>query len=276
MPVPPLRHRILHTGKCRIALGMTDRNRDGEAVDDVENRHDHDEGHEVPVRHVDVRLLAASQRAQIEDEIGDPHDIQPDIGIPFRLGIFLRLRNAHQVAGCGDDAEQVVAKQDEPRGQLVRQARTRGSLHHIEGRGDQRIAAEAEDHAGGVHRTEAAEARPGGVECQVRIDELPGDPVADEKSSHDPDHRQDNAHSAGVVEISIEAVFAGLRCVVSGDDAEGSGDPRQQYNRPVNAERITLSSHRHGKSTQGNRQQDNERKLSLVLCQLSDHELQPL
>jgi hypothetical protein len=44
----------------------------------------------------------------------------------------------------------------------------------------------------------------------------------------------------------------------------------------VNAQGITSSGDRHGKSAQGNRQQDKERELPLVFCQLSDHELRPL
>ena len=67
-----------------------------------------------------MRLLAPNQRAQVDDEIGHPNNDQPDIGVPFRFGVFLRLRDAHQVAGRGDDAEQIVAEQNEPWAQLVR------------------------------------------------------------------------------------------------------------------------------------------------------------
>ena len=123
MPVPPLRHRILHAGECRVALGMAERDRNRQIVDDMEDRHDQNEGHVVPIRNVDVRLLAANQCAQIDNEVSHPHYDQPDVRVPFRLGIFLRLRDAHQIAGCGDDAEQIVTQQHEPRAQLVGQPR---------------------------------------------------------------------------------------------------------------------------------------------------------
>ena len=84
-----------------------------------------------------MRLLAAGQRAQIDQEIGDPDDDEPEVGVPFRLGIFLRLGDAHQVAGDGEHAEQIVADQHEPRAQLVRQPRTRRPLQHIERGRDQ-------------------------------------------------------------------------------------------------------------------------------------------
>ena len=76
-------------------------------------------------------LRRASVR-KIEHEIGHPHDHQPDVGVPFRLGVFLRLGDAHHVAGDGEDAEQVVAEQHEPRAELVRQPRARCPLQHIE------------------------------------------------------------------------------------------------------------------------------------------------
>ena len=190
---------------------MAERDRDREIVDDVQDRHDQNEGHVVPVGDVDVRLLAASQRAQIDDEIGHPHDHQPDVRIPFRLGVFLRLRDAHHVAGDGEHAEQIVAEQHEPRAQLIGQPRARRSLQNIKRCRDQRIAAEAEDHRGGVHRPNASEARPGGVERQIRIDEQPGNPVADEQAEHDPDHRENDAHLARIVVISVEPIVARLR-----------------------------------------------------------------
>ena len=85
-----------------------------EVVDDVQDRDDDDERHEVPVGDVDMRLLAPRERAQVEQEIGDPDDDQPQVGIPFGFGVFLRLRHAHEIAGDGEDTEQVVAEEHEP------------------------------------------------------------------------------------------------------------------------------------------------------------------
>ena len=85
-----------------------------------------------------------------------------------------------------------------------------------------------------MHRTEASEARPGRIKRQVRIDELPRDPVADKKSRHDPNHREDNTYPAGIVEVMVQAIVAGLRFVIAGDDAERSGNARQQHDGAVN------------------------------------------
>ena len=93
---------------------MGEGERDRKVVDDVQDGHDDDEGHVVPVGHVDMRLLAAGERAHVEDEIGHPHDDEPDIGVPFRLGIFLGLGDAEEIAGNGDETEEVEAEQHEP------------------------------------------------------------------------------------------------------------------------------------------------------------------
>ena len=186
MAVPPLRHRILHAGENGVALGAAEADRHREIVDDVQHRHDQDERQVVPVGDVDVRFLAPRQRAQVDDEVGHPDDDQPEVGVPLGLGVLLRLGDAHHVAGDGEQAEQVVAEQHEQRAELVGHARPRGALHDVERGRDQRIAAEAEDDAGGVHRPQPAEARPAGIEVEPGIGELPGHPVADEQAERPP------------------------------------------------------------------------------------------
>ena len=114
MAVPPLRHRILDACKERIALRLSQRHRHREIIDDVQNSDHKDEGQVVPVRDVDMRLLAAHQRADIKQEIDNPDDHQQDVGIPFGLRIFLGLRDPHQIAGNGEYAEKVVADKDDP------------------------------------------------------------------------------------------------------------------------------------------------------------------
>lgn len=109
MPVPPLHHGILHARPDRITLGVGEGEGNREVVDDVENGHDEDEGHVIPVCHIDVRFLAPGKRAHIEHEIGYPDDDEPDIGVPFGLGIFLRLCDAEEIAGNRDETEEVEA-----------------------------------------------------------------------------------------------------------------------------------------------------------------------
>ena len=118
--VPPLHHRVLDARPDRIGLGAGERHRHRQIVDDVEHGDDKDEGEIIPVGDVDVRFLAAGERAKEEQQIGHPDDDQPEVGIPFGLGIFLALADAHEIAADREQAEQVVAEQHEPGTELVR------------------------------------------------------------------------------------------------------------------------------------------------------------
>ena len=74
--------------KSGIALDLQQRHRHRQIVDDVQHRDGDDEGEIEPVGDIDVRFLALPERAQEGEQVADPDDGQPDIGIPFRLGIF--------------------------------------------------------------------------------------------------------------------------------------------------------------------------------------------
>ena len=56
--------------------------------------------------------MPAGQGAEIEQEVDDPDDDQPDVRVPFRLGMLLGLGDAEEIGGRGENAEQVVAEQD--------------------------------------------------------------------------------------------------------------------------------------------------------------------
>ncbi len=148
-----------------------------------------DEAEIKPVRHIDMRLLALHHRAEEDQQVDDPDDGQPEVGIPFRLGVFLALRDAEQIAGAGDDDEEVVAEDDEPGRERASQPRPAGALHDVEGGADQHVAAEGEDHRRGVQRPHPAEIDPGQVEVQRREGELRGDEQADGEAGDAPDHR---------------------------------------------------------------------------------------
>ncbi|MNU53588.1 hypothetical protein D3C71_426230 [compost metagenome] len=79
-----------------------------------------------------MRLLAHEDRAEEDDEIGDPDDGQPDIDIPFRLRIFLALGDTEQIAGCRHDDEKLVAPEHEPSEIAAEQAGPTGALDNIE------------------------------------------------------------------------------------------------------------------------------------------------
>ena len=72
----------------------------------------------------------------------------------------------------------------------------------MEGCGDQGIAAEAEDHAGGVGRPHPSEARPRRVEGEIGPGELGGNPHAHEHAEDGPGHRQHDADLDRVVIVA--------------------------------------------------------------------------
>ncbi|GFO81266.1 MAG: hypothetical protein A49_08930 [Methyloceanibacter sp.] len=78
----------------------------------MQNRDDENEGKEVPVGDIDMRLLPARQGAQIEREVGHPYDHQPDIRIPFGLGILLGLGDAERIAGDGKDTKKDCSRSE--------------------------------------------------------------------------------------------------------------------------------------------------------------------
>ena len=269
--VPPLRHRILHAGKQRIALGVAERHRNGEVVDDVQHRHDQDERHVVPVGDVDVRFLPPCQRADVDQEIGDPDDHQQDVGIPFRLGIFLGLGEAHQVAARGQHAKQVVADEHEPGAELVGQACARRALQDMEGRGDQRVAAEAEDDAGRVDGPQAPEARPCRVEGQVRPCEQRGDPHADGHGDHGPDHRKHNAGLGRIIVIAGKLFRGGLRREQRRQHCEKETRARHHDDEPVHAHGIGAPGYGHGKPGKRDKNEDDDCEVAFAEGELRDH-----
>ena len=189
--VPPLEHGVLDAAPGDVGLRAEHRDRKRGVVAEMQHRDRHDEGEIEPVRDEDVRLLALDDRGKEDQQIGDPDDGQPEVGIPFRLGIFLRLGDAEQIAGAGDQDEEIVAEHDEPGREIAGKARAAGLLHDVERGRDQHVAAEGEDHRGGVQRPQPAEAGPGQIEVQRGPGQLRGDDEADEKAGNAPEHRHD-------------------------------------------------------------------------------------
>ena len=75
----------------------------------MQHRHRDDEAQQEPVGDVDMRLLALQERADEDREERDPDDGQPQVGVPFGLGVFHALRRAEQVARGRHDNEELVA-----------------------------------------------------------------------------------------------------------------------------------------------------------------------
>src|ERR1019366_4046152 len=66
------------------------------------------------VRDVDMRLFALPDSAHEGEQIADPYHGQPNVGVPFRLGIFARLGDAPKIARARQHNECIVAPKDEP------------------------------------------------------------------------------------------------------------------------------------------------------------------
>ncbi len=191
MPVPPLEHRILHAAPGDVRFRAEHRHRQRRIVAEVKHRDREDEGEIEPVRDEDVRFLALDQRHQEHQQIGHPDDGQPQIGIPFGLGIFLRLRDPEQIAGASDQNEEIVADHDEPRREIAGETYPAGLLNDIERGCDQDVAAEGEDHGRGMQRPQPAETGPGQIEIERRPRQLRRDQEPDGKAGDSPEHRHD-------------------------------------------------------------------------------------
>ncbi|MHC2487495.1 hypothetical protein ACVII0_001287 [Sinorhizobium meliloti] len=274
MPVPPLHHRVLHARPDRVALGMAERDRNCQVVDDVQDRHDHDEGHVVPVGDVDVRLPAARQRSDVEDEIGDPDDDEPEVGIPFRLGIFLRLRHTHEIAGHCQDAEEVVAEQHEPRTELICQPGARGPLNNMERRCNQGVAAEPENDPGCMSGSDPSEARPGRVEIEARPSKLRRRPDADEHAEDRPEQCEPDADLDGIVVVARDARRVRGRPKRAGHDEVQQCKAIKEDNRSVYSERVEPAGRRHGNTDNSQDEQYCRGQVPFTPRQLS-HEVAP-
>src|SRR5262249_10888593 len=71
--------------------------------------------------------------------------------------------------------------------------------------------------------------------------------------------------------VAIESVFARFRLEIPRDHAEYSGYRRNKHQRSVDTERVIATETRHCKADSGKGTEDEDRQLTLVLRELSDH-----
>ena len=200
--VPPLRHGILDAGVDDVALRAEQAYRHGCVVDEMQHRDGDDEGEIEPVRHVDVRFTPLRERAEKDEQVRDPDDRQPQVRVPFRLRIFLALRDAKQIAGAGDEDEELIAPDDEPRRPPTGEARVRRALHDIERRRQKNVAAEGKDDRRSVQRPQPTEAGPRQIEIEHRQRQLPRQDVADDEAGNAPDDRRNGCDFDRSIEIA--------------------------------------------------------------------------
>ena len=202
--IPPLHHRILHTGKDLYGFRTKDRDRDAEVVEHVQHGHGDNEGQEEPVRHIDMRLFALNDRSQEHSQIGQPDDGQPQVDIPLRFSVFLGLRAAKNVARRGQHDEQVVPPEHEPREIAAPQARGTCALYDVERCRDQRVTAKRKNHRRGVQRPQATEVhitlRP--IEIQHRKGQLKRNERAGQKADNPPEGRCNHTVADHLVHVA--------------------------------------------------------------------------
>ena len=231
VPIPPLRHRILHAGPCDHRLGPEDRHRDGDVVHHMQHRDRDDERQVEPVGDVDMRLFPLEDRAQEHRQIGHPDHCQPQVDIPFRLGIFLGLRVAQQIAGGRHHDEQLVAPEHEIGEIAAPEPRRAGALDHVERGRQQRVATKGEDHRAGVQRPQTAEIgetlRP--LEIELGEGQLEGDERAGKEAHDAPEGGRDHAPADDIV-LVFEFGVCGHRLAgaAQGEDEQPDGNHRHE------------------------------------------------
>src|SRR3546814_15528745 len=108
-----------------------------------------------------MRLFALDQRTHIGDEVNDPDQRQPEIDIPFRLGVFLALGDTEDIAKRSQNDEKLVAEEQEPAdGPAAEQPRPAGPLPNKKRRTTQGVPPEAENGSPGVDRHSPPERPP--------------------------------------------------------------------------------------------------------------------
>jgi 23S rRNA (cytosine1962-C5)-methyltransferase len=120
VPVPPLEHGVLHPAPGDVGFRTEHRDRQRRIVAEMKHGDGDDEGKIEPVGDEDMRLFSLDDGHQEDQQVHHPNDRQPQIRVPFRFGIFLGLGYAEQIAGAGNQDEEVVADDNEPRREIAR------------------------------------------------------------------------------------------------------------------------------------------------------------
>ena len=228
MSVPPLHHGVLDTGPDDVGLRREQRHRNRGVVAEMQDSDGEDEGEIEPIGDVNVRLGAPDDCSEEDQQVGDPDHGQPKVGVPFGLGIFLRLCDTEQIAGASDEDEEVVAEHDEPGCEVAGEPGAAGPLHHVERRRNQHVAAESEDDGRRVQRPDTTKRRPRQIEVQDREGKFQRRPEAHRESCDTPDHRGDGRELDGphvVVRLAVDRERRQVRraVIIAVDDLEHRG-----------------------------------------------------
>ncbi len=240
MAVPPLDHRILDARPKHIGFRREDRDRNRGIVAEHEHGDGHDEGEIEPVRHIDMRLDPLHDRAEEDQQISDPDGDQEKVGVPFGFGIFLRMGDAEQIAGRGDDDEEIIAEHDEPGRKVAGEPCPGRALHDIKRGGDEHIAAEGENHRRRVDRPQPPEFDPRQIEVQDRKGHFERDIEADAEADDAPEdrcHRCEFDRPEIIIGLAVDDLRhrLGRARIVAIDDREAAGACRRRKKQGMEA-----------------------------------------
>ena len=205
--VPPLRHRIDRAGVHGI--GMQPVNRQGEVVEDVQHGDGDDVSAVEPEADVDMFFLALADGEEEDVGIGNPDDREQDIEQPGQFRVFLALRVAEDVAQYAQYQHGLIAVEGEGGDFVGNEANAADALHDVVRCRKERVAAEGENHAAGVHRAQASVRQEINAAKEGRPAQLRGDDDADQ-------HADDAKNNRRPGELFDDAVVIG--CIHSHQD----------------------------------------------------------
>jgi len=124
-----------------------------------------------------------------------------------------------------------------------------------------------------MDRPQPSKARPCAAKGEIRIDELPGDPVADRKADDEPNHRENDAGFAGIVIILGKPFVGRLGCVIVLSDQEDCENAIEEDQPTVNADWIVAACQAKHYPADRNHKADKNCVLSLISGELGNHDL---
>ena len=184
-------------------------NRQGEVVEDVQHGDGDDVSAVEPEADVDMFFLALADGEEEDVGIGNPDDREQDIEQPGQFRVFFALRVAEDVAQYAQYQHGLIAVEGEGGDFVGNEADAADALHDVVRCRKERVAAEGENHAAGVHRAQASVRQEINAAKEGRPTQLRGDDDADQ-------HADDAKNNRRPGELFDDAVVIG--CIHSHQD----------------------------------------------------------
>ena len=215
MPVPPLHQGVLDAAEDRIAVQQA--RRQGEVVDDIEERDGDDRADVEPDGDVEAAFPPAGQRGEEDDAEDDPDEGDEHVDRPDELGVFLAAGVAEGQGDGGEDDDQLPAPEVDLGQEVIGEPRLQQALAGVVDAGEHHVPHEREDGRVGVQRAEPPEGGVGQAEVERGEGQLQGDDDADQQADDAPEDRGE-----GEPPDDLIVVADGDRAVVHGS-SESAG-----------------------------------------------------